>query len=97
MLLRNKTYIIKKESEESKQMNYDDFIMDIFCGHEFICEIDNIVFKILNLYEDFYTIHLGDKRYEISKEENIEELIIYNNMTLKELIDKNMIQIKEMY
>lgn len=78
-------------------MAYDDFIMDIICGHEFICEINNITFKILNLREGFYTIRLGDKRYDISKNENIEECVIYNDMTLKELMNKNMIKIKEMY
>lgn len=97
MLTRNKTYTIKKEREDLKQMTYDDFIMDIYCGHEFICEINDITFKILNLYEGFYTICLGDKKYNISEEINIEEHIIYNNMTLKELMNKNMITIKEMY
>ena len=78
-------------------MTYDEFIMDIICGHEFICELDGIVFKILNIKEGFYTIRLGDKRYDISEEEDIEEYTIYHNMTLKELMNKNMIKIKETY
>ena len=97
MLTRNKSYIITKESEGLKQMTYDDFIMNIYCGHEFICEIEGTVFKILNLHEGYYTIRLGDKRYDISEEENIEEQIIYNNMTLKDLIINDMIKIKEIY
>ncbi len=80
-----------------KDMTYDEFIMDIICGHEFICELDGIVFKILNIKEGFYTIRLGDKRYDISEEEDIEEYTIYHNMTLKELMNKNMIKIKETY
>lgn len=80
-----------------KNMTYDEFIMDIICGHEFICELDGTVFKILNIKEGFYTIRLGDKRYDISEEEDIEEYIIYHNMTLKELMNKNMIKIKEIY
>lgn len=78
-------------------MTYDEFIMDIICGHEFICEIEETDFKILNLYEGFYSIRLGEKRYDISEDEGIEEYIIYNGMTLKELMNKNMIKIKEMY
>ena len=97
MQIKNKLYTIIKEREEIKQMDYDDFIMDILCGHEFICEINDTIFKILNLHEDFYSIRIGDKKYEISKEENIEEIIIYNNMTLKDLMINNMIKIKEMY
>ena len=97
MLTKNRIYIITKESEGLKQMTYDEFIMDIYCGHEFICEIDGIVFKILNLHEGFYTIRLGNKRYDISKEEDIASYIIYNNMTLKDLMNNNMINIKEMY
>lgn len=78
-------------------MTYDEFIMDIICGHEFICEIEEIDFKILNLYEGFYSIRLGEKRYDISEDEGIEGHVIYNGMTLKELMNKNMIKIKEMY
>ena len=43
-------------------MTYDKFIMDIICGHEFICEIEETDFKILNLYEGFYSIRLVEKR-----------------------------------
>ena len=78
-------------------MTYDEFIMDIICGHEFICKIEGTIFKILNLYEGFYTIRLGEDLYNVSEDEDIEECIIYHGMTLKELMDKNMIKIEEMY
>lgn len=97
MRIRNKLYTIKEEREGLIQMTYDEFIMSIYCGHEFICKIDDTVFKILNLHEGYYTIRLGNKRYDISEEENIEEQIIYNNMTLKDLMTNNMIKIKEIY
>lgn len=78
-------------------MTYDEFIMDVYCGHEFICEIDGIVFKILNLHEGYYTIRLGDKRYDVSEEEDIASCIIYNNMTLRELYNTEDFKILELY
>ena len=86
-----------KIRRKKTMITYEEFILNIICGHEFICEIENKIFKILNLYDDYYTIRLENIRYNISKNEDIEKCLIYNNMTLKELMDNNLIKILEMY
>ena len=92
---KRKSYFITKENKYN--MNYEDFILDIIRGHEFIGYINNEIFKILNLYEDYYTIRVGENKFNISRDEDIEDIYIYNDMTLKDLIDKNMLRITESY
>lgn len=96
MLIKSKGIrMIRKENYYN--MVYEEFILDIICGHEFIGTIDNKIFKILNFYDEYYTIKIGNEKYNISKDEDIEEIIIYKNMTLKELINNNLIKITESY
>ena len=90
-----KFYFITKEKKYD--MDYDEFILDIIRGHEFVGTIDDKVFKILNLYENCYTIRIGEIKFNVSRDEDIEDIVIYNNMTLKNLIDKNMLKITESY
>lgn len=77
-------------------MKYNEFVEHILFGGEVIGIIDNLTFKILNVIEDKVVFFLDNKVYEIDDEQILVEKV-YKDYTFKDLFEKNIIKINELY
>lgn len=77
-------------------MKYNEFVEHILFGGEVIGTIDNLTFKILNVIEDKVVFFLDNKVYEIDDEQILVEKV-YKDYTFKDLFEKDMIKINELY
>ena len=77
-------------------MKYNEFVEHILFGGEVIGTIDNLEFKILNVIEDKVVFFLDNKVYEIDDEQVLVEKV-YKDYTFKDLFEKDMIKINELY
>jgi hypothetical protein len=90
---------IKYEKEESHSMGYKELIKLMEEGHDIIGETnDELYFGVLNIDETFCTIIIDELEYKIPYGKifrSLESLILYKNMTYKELLDSETILIYE--